>query len=172
MVIRPAVLNDAEAIAKVHVLSWQKAYLDILAPDYLAQLSIEERSAMWAKSISQKYLQISVAEIDEMVAGFISIGPSRDDDCTPADKELWAIYVAPQYWSMGVGRNLWLQAEETLKIIATENIYLWVFSQNERARGFYEAVGFKAETNRLDNFYLGGKKVEKIRYRKTIKNIV
>lgn len=172
MDIRPAVLNDAEAIAKMHVLSWQKAYLDILTSDYLAQLSTEERSAMWAKSISQKNLQISVAEIDEMVAGFIAIGPSRDDDCTPSDKELWAIYVAPQYWSMGVGRNLWLHAEETLQTIATGNIYLWVFSQNERARGFYESVGFKAETNRLDNFHLGGKKVEEIRYRKKIKNIV
>lgn len=36
MKIEPAVLEDALAIAEIHVLAWQAAYADILSADYLA----------------------------------------------------------------------------------------------------------------------------------------
>jgi len=44
---------DLEAIAKVHVLSWQHAYRQLLPQEFLASLSIEQRRTMWAKSFSE-----------------------------------------------------------------------------------------------------------------------
>jgi len=49
--IREATVEDAEAIAKVHVNSWQAAYQGILPDGYLAKLTVEPRR-------SEKLLQI------------------------------------------------------------------------------------------------------------------
>jgi hypothetical protein len=41
--IRQAILEDAEAIAKVHVASWQAAYKGLMPAEFLASLSVERR---------------------------------------------------------------------------------------------------------------------------------
>jgi GNAT superfamily N-acetyltransferase len=40
-----------------------------------------------------------------MICGFVMTGPSHDSDLQDA-RELWAIYVDPQRWGMGIGRLL------------------------------------------------------------------
>ena len=44
MNIRPAVVSDAEAIATVHIRSWQLAYTHLLSAEFLASLSIKQRA--------------------------------------------------------------------------------------------------------------------------------
>ena len=53
MKISQAVSEDAPAIARVQVRSWQVAYEDILPASYLATLTTEKREAMWRESISR-----------------------------------------------------------------------------------------------------------------------
>ena len=44
MILRPAEPEDAMAVARVHVRSWQMGYKDLLPQDYLASLQPEERA--------------------------------------------------------------------------------------------------------------------------------
>ena len=47
MVVRLATLADAEAIARVHVLTWQTAYRGLVPDDFLDALAIDRRTETW-----------------------------------------------------------------------------------------------------------------------------
>lgn len=49
MLIRPARMADADAIARVHVDSWRTTYPGIVPDDYLATMSYEQRSGVWQR---------------------------------------------------------------------------------------------------------------------------
>ncbi|MBA4544154.1 hypothetical protein H1164_14880 [Thermoactinomyces daqus] len=51
MNIRPAMIADAQEIAKVHVKSWQTTYRGIVSEDYLTSLNPEESAARWEKHL-------------------------------------------------------------------------------------------------------------------------
>ena len=98
-----------------------------------------------------------------MVTGFASIGEVRDEDLMPQKFfELYAIYVAPEYWDLGVGRALWKAALASVPSGAG-GVSLWVLTQNERGRRFYQRTGFMPDgTRHVEN--IGGMDVEEMRY--------
>ena len=53
--LRLATIEDAEAIATIHVRTWQTAYEGIMPAQYLASLSIEERTNLWRRVISEQH---------------------------------------------------------------------------------------------------------------------
>jgi ribosomal protein S18 acetylase RimI-like enzyme len=76
--------------------------------------------------------------------------------------ELYALYVAPDWWSAGVGRALLETVVAALRAAGYRRAVLWTLTGNARARRFYEKAGFAADgtTNILAG--LGG--VEELRY--------
>jgi ribosomal protein S18 acetylase RimI-like enzyme len=95
--------------------------------------------------------------------GFVSIGPSRDEE---GIGELYAIYVDPDEWSRGAGRALIARAERRLAEEYTEAT-LWVLEDNPRARRFYEAAGWQTDGARQTVVRLGVSPPE-VRYRKRL----
>jgi GNAT superfamily N-acetyltransferase len=168
MPIRPATTHDAEAIARVHVASWQAAYAGILPVEYLAGLSVERRRTMWAVSIAKGMPHILVAVVDDQPVGFSAFGPCRDEGASPGDFEVWALYLARSHWSVGLGRQLWLASREAAVAQGARQISLWVIAGNRRAITFYEAAGFAPEVNSLKKFELGGVQLEEVRYVQTV----
>jgi GNAT superfamily N-acetyltransferase len=162
MIIRPATPLDAHAIAEAHVASWQQAYRDLLPAEFLASLSITDRETLWTGSIAKK-TPILVAIIDGELAGFIAIGPSRDQDAVPTTWEIWALYCSPDFWGQGVGRALWLAAREAVLAFGAKTVSLWVIVGNQRAMRFYQQAGFVIEPGAPLTFELGGATLEEIR---------
>jgi GNAT superfamily N-acetyltransferase len=157
-VIRSATAEEAEAVGRVHVRSWQAAYPHIFPPERLAELS----PARWAE-IARRHPPL-VAVVDGEIAGFVSVGPSRDPD---GDGELYAIYVAPDFWGSGIGRQLIAAGEEHLRELGHGDALLWVLEGNPRARRFYEAAGWELDgTERPIEVF--GQLVPEVRYRKTL----
>jgi ribosomal protein S18 acetylase RimI-like enzyme len=164
MRIERATTEDCRAIAEVHVLAWQHAYRHILPAAYLASLSVEQREATWRASIETDSPQLLVAKSDSKVAGFVAFGPSRDEGAQRHCAEIWAIYLAPQFWSQGVGRMLWRTALERILAQGFKTVSLWVIVGNERASKFYLAAGFKPELTSLREFMIGGVQLQEVRY--------
>jgi ribosomal protein S18 acetylase RimI-like enzyme len=133
IVIRPATPKDAEAVARVQIESWRGAYKHLFSDEQLAAISLAERTANWSR------WPPLVAEVDGDVVGFVAVGPAHDAD---ADGELWAIYVRPDRWGMGIGRALIEAGEARLRELGHTSAVLWVFEDNPRARRFYEAAGW------------------------------
>lgn len=140
MEIRVARQTDAERLAEVHVRSWQAAYRELLPADFLAGLNIADRAERWRGRLGQERPSecTTVAELAGQLVGFASVGPSRDEDLSPADwLELNTIYLLPQAWGTGIAGQL-LQAA-----LNEERAYfLWVFADNPRAQAFYRKAGF------------------------------
>lgn len=163
-VIRTATMDAAAAIARIHVLSWQTAYAGIMPADFLARLSVDEKAVWWGRYLAGNPGGLLVATMAEVVAGFISFGPSRDADGA-GKSEVYALHVAPERWAGGVGRHLIAGTEAALPPGA--DLTLWVLEQNQRARGFYRAVGFLP--NGADKqIVVGGVSLREIRLAKKI----
>jgi ribosomal protein S18 acetylase RimI-like enzyme len=157
-VIRPGTPDDAEAVARVHVETWQAAYAHALPQDRLRTLSVENRAEMHRRSPPL------VAEVDGAVVGFVAVGPTHDEK---GDGELYAIFVHPDHWGTGVGRALIAAGEVRLQQLGHRDVHLWVLDDNPRARRFYEAAGWSADgtTREIEIF---GFELTEVRYRERL----
>jgi ribosomal protein S18 acetylase RimI-like enzyme len=164
MPVRPATGDDAEAIAQVHVASWRSAYRRILAPEFLAGLSVEQRQARWSDAIANDLPHVLVADADGQVVGFSAFGPCRDADAGALAFEIWALYLAPSHWDRGLGRELWLASREALLQRGAQRVSLWVIANNARATRFYTLAGFAPQPESLKAFELGGMQLEEVRF--------
>ncbi|MCC2676092.1 MAG: acetyltransferase, family [Ramlibacter sp.] len=143
MNIRPATLDDAGAIATVHVDAWRRAYAGVLPQATLDGLSVDARSRMWSQAIAGTRGRVLVAEQEGQLLGFAAFGHCRDEGSAPTDHELWAIYVAPSRWRAGAGRALWDGARRAMVEGGAATISVWVLAENAPARGFYASLGFR-----------------------------
>ncbi|MGH7921427.1 MAG: GNAT family N-acetyltransferase [Candidatus Dormibacteraceae bacterium] len=165
--IREASIGDAEAIAVVHVRSWQAAYAGRLPQAYLDGLSVERRRRVWNQILAATdwpQTGTLVAEVEGNVAGFVSISPTRDGDQDPARVgEVGTIYVLAEAWGTGIGRALMRSALDRLTEAGYSAATLWVLDTNDRARHFYEAGPWRLDgaTKRDDE---RGFAIEEVRY--------
>ena len=164
--IRRASSDDARGIAEVRVRTWQKAYSDILPPEFLDALSVDAGESRWRDLLSAPGPDrwTLVAESSGQVVGFVSAGVPRDEGMPRLTGELYAIYVLPDCWDRGVGRSLIGQAEEKLKQQGFKEAVLWVLADNQRARAFYERAGWHADIGTKQAEF-GGREVTEARYR-------
>lgn len=148
VVVREAVIDDAAGIARVHVAGWQAGYAGLLAQHYLDALSVEERAGRWAANLREpdaRAVATLVADRDGDVAGFVTVGRSRDEDADGNVGELWGIYVDPRRWGTGVGHALHGRAIQALQRAGLTTATLWVLQGNDRATGFYRRHGWVAD---------------------------
>ncbi|MCV2350448.1 GNAT family N-acetyltransferase [Paucibacter sp. Y2R2-4] len=163
MLIRTAIPSDVEAIARVHVATWKQAYSHILPAEFLAKLPVEKRRSMWAKSVAEDLPHVLVAELDGEVVGFSAIGPCRDEGSSSSDFEIWAIYLSPSHWSLGLGRELWEASRTVAANRGASSVSLWVFADNERAIRFYQKAGFTVDNGSRKTFEFGGIQLQEVR---------
>lgn len=144
MNIRFAHPEDAPAIARAHVASWQTTYRGIIADEILDNLSVESRVQYWQEFIPQAEGQqssIFVAEENGKIVGFCSAGPGREPiPGYPA--ELYTIYLLQSAQGRGFGRQLVRAAVSHLTRHGFEAMFVWVLRDNP-ARHFYQALGAK-----------------------------
>ena len=167
--LRRAREDDARGIAEVHVGTWRHAYRDLLPPELLAGLNVGSRERWWRTELGvvAQERRPWIAESDGRVVGFVSHGPSRDGG-SPTIGEIYAIYVAPECWDRGVGRNLLSHGMRDLLAHGYDEATLWVLAGNQRARAFYEAAGWQADGGeRLDE--IGGQQLAEVRYRRSLR---
>lgn len=142
----------------MHVRTWQAAHAHVFPSERLAELSVERRAAQWRE------WPPLIADVRGTVVGFVSVGLSRDSD---ASGELFAIYVDPEHWGTGVGRELMDAGERRLSELGHADVILWVLEDNPRARRFYERAGWYHDgTARPIEIF--GTEVPEVRYRKQL----
>jgi len=167
MKVRPAVPEDAPALAQLHVDSWRAAYRGLVPDERLAQLDPEKRTEMFRRMAGEQVPGIFVGEVDGEIVGFLTVGDCRDEDldCTVTG-EIWGIYLAPERWRRGFGRRLCEHGEEFVRSAGHSVCVLWVFAGNAEARRFYEAMGYAVDG--ASKTLEVGAPLEAVRYRKTL----
>lgn len=166
--IRTATLHDAEAIALIHLRSWQEMYKEFIPESVLMNLSLKERTQQWIDFIKQG-VTVLVLELDNQMVGFVSVCLFRDASSDSAIGEISAIYIHPEYWRKGFGTRLCWAAISELEKQGYKKVVLWVLEGNAQARKFYEALGFEATSStKLEEFYESGALLTDILYQKII----
>jgi ribosomal protein S18 acetylase RimI-like enzyme len=168
MTIRNARPEDAYAIATIHVRAWQAAYRGIVPWPYLSELSIDQREQAWRQRLERGVATVLLAEECDQVLGWISAGTSRDVDAGAATGELYALYVAPEQWRHGVGRQLWDESAKRLHDAGFTEATLWVLRDNGPARAFYGSNGFADDPGIERTVRLGGVDLLEVRLRNQI----
>jgi GNAT superfamily N-acetyltransferase len=142
MNLRPAMPEDAIAVARVHVRAWQVAYRGLMPEDYLSALRPEERAQRYDfASLDPARPRTLVAVEADTILGFATISPARDADAA-GQGELCALYVEPDCWGRGIGGALATAARDRLRDLGFARAVLWVVDGNARAERFYRADGW------------------------------
>lgn len=166
--IRIAGLHDAEAIARVHICSWQKMYKEFIPEEILTNLSLIERTQQWIEWIKEE-ATVLILEVPQQVIGFASIGAFRDANKEHTFGEISAIYLHPDYWRKGLGTQLCRAALAELIKLGYKKVGLWVLEDNTQARKFYEALGFElSDATKFEEFYAGSALLKEVLYIKEL----
>lgn len=171
MITRIAVPDDADAIAEVHVRSWQQAYRGLLPREYLDGLDPVRRAVGWRESLANQNppAQAAIVIADPgTIVGFAHVCPTRDDDeqGNPVG-ELTSLYLHPDHWGRGLGHQLMGHALDLLTQAGKSTATLWVLDRNLRAIQFYEANGWNPD-GAIKHDTIADTPVTEIRYRTTL----
>lgn len=143
---RDARPGDARAIAETHVASWHAAYRGVISDAALDELTVESLEPRWlAEVVSPKdeASTVAVVEVEGRIAGYSRFGPALDDDLDPgATGEVYGFYLHPDLWGRGAGRALMEHVIGDLRARGFDLGVLWVVQANDRAQGFYRALGW------------------------------
>jgi ribosomal protein S18 acetylase RimI-like enzyme len=160
MLVRRARLDDAAAIAEVHVRTWQVAYEHVFGAERLAGIDLAGREGLARRFATDAAYDAFVAEDDGRIVGFVACGVPEEPG---EQRELFAIYVLPESWGSAAASGLMHAALDAMQSRGVDDAILWVLDDNPRARRFYEREGWHADGT-AESEYLG-LTVPLVRYR-------
>ncbi|MEI2277338.1 GNAT family N-acetyltransferase [Paenarthrobacter ilicis] len=140
---RPATVEDAEAMALMHVQSWRESYGHLLPAEFFAkqEAGLPERIARYRKFIAAGHTRVLAHDPEGELVGLGAAGPGTDDD-SPCATELFMLYTLERVHGRGVGQGL------VDALIGDGPAYLWVLDDNPRAEAFYRRNGFVPDGKR------------------------
>lgn len=152
--VRPAVPEEAEALARLQLDCWRDAYADLVDPARLQPYldDVAGNVARWA-SILAGPGRVLVAQDGDALVGFATVRPP--DGGAPA--HLAAIYTRASHWSSGLGQRL-LDAG-----LGDAPATLRVFRDNDRAVRFYARNGFVPDGYEAEEPHFGGIEIGMVR---------
>ncbi|WP_434172670.1 GNAT family N-acetyltransferase [Clavibacter michiganensis] len=153
--VRPAVPDDADGIAEVHIRTWQETYAHLLPAAYLDGLDVAARAEQWRGSLGDASGAPTVVALDDdRIVGFALAGPARDED-PPRPFQLYAIDVVASAHGTGAGAGQALFDAA----VGDSPAYLWAADDNPRAAAFYRRNGFARDGGVERQTYQGAEMV-------------
>lgn len=146
MRIRKAKIEDAVAIARVHIRSWREAFSPIMSAEQIAAKDLDEASqtAIWTKRLTEeegKTRFTFVAE-DDGIKAFITGGKAAEV-FEGYDAELYQIYILAEAQRKGLGRELVKVLAQKLHKQGYKALLVWVMTLNPAVAFYRDALGGK-----------------------------
>lgn len=164
---RDATAADLPAIDSVFRQSFCDTFAHLYAPDDLEAFLGRFTPEAWEEEFNDARYTFRVAEADGQVIGFVKVGPSTLPIETDARAvELRQLYILSGYHGVGIAHALMDWALDESRRRGAEEIYLTVYTDNHRAKRFYDRYGFDA-VGRYD-FMVGNHADEDIIMRKRL----
>jgi len=141
--LRPATVDDAEAMALMHIQSWRESYGHLLPEEFFEkqQAALPDRIQRYRDYIAAGHTRMLAHDPDGLLVGIGAAGPGRDED-SPCERELFMLYTLERIHGRGVGQAL------VDALIGDDPAYLWVLDDNPRAQAFYRRNGFVPDGKR------------------------
>lgn len=139
--LRRARRTNAEAIARVHVASWQAAYRDIIPNTTIDGFDLPRCIISWQRQLDSGVTVWVVTE-DDLLVGFAEVRGS----------EVPVLYIHPGWWRLGLGSRLLRRALADIAKNGHRQAGIWVLADNAEAREFYDRHGGLARDWRTIRF--------------------
>ena len=141
---RTATVRDAEALAALGTGTFVATFGHLYQPNDL-EIFLENHSTdVWAKELGDPAFAVRVAEIDGKMVGYAKLGPPHlPFEPRGEAAELRQLYVVEEMKGQGVAHALMEWVIDGARDRRADHLYLSVFTDNHRARRFYERFGFE-----------------------------
>lgn len=142
--IRKVRIGDESALAFVQTESWKAAFADILDSETLARCTdLTKAEAMYRSLLEEDKGNGYILTLDGKPHCIAWWDAARDADMN-GKAELICIHSLPENWHKGYGRSMMERVLDDIRECGYSEVMLWVFTENKRARAFYESEGFHA----------------------------
>jgi len=153
LTVRPAEIDDAPAIAKVHVETWRSAFTGIIPQAYLDSMTVQNRTFVWVRLLEGQgpaAITLVSEDHDRRVIGFVSGGPLRHRDGR-YQAEISSLYVLASHQRGNHGRRLFLAASDRLARSGLQGLFAWTLADGP-ALGFYKDLGGEVVAETVRDF--------------------
>ncbi|MBQ8082509.1 MAG: N-acetyltransferase [Clostridia bacterium] len=143
VVLRKARFGDEEALAAIQAGSWQAAFPDMVTDEIMTRYTDHDRlCAMFHRVIEQGRGTLFLLSVDGAPHCFSWWSPARDE-AFAGWAEICALHSLPGHWRQGFGGMMMNAVLQDIRDAGYQQVLLWTFRENARARSFYEAQGFR-----------------------------
>ncbi|MCZ2840093.1 GNAT family N-acetyltransferase [Modestobacter sp. VKM Ac-2985] len=149
--VRPATTGDAEAIARVQVVTWRTAYRALLPEAVLDDWDDDAATTSWRAAVTEPPTSahgVLVAVDAGTVVGFAAHGPADDDGVA----EIAALFVEPRWGRRGHGSRLLAAVADLSTERGVSTLHTWVPEADDVTARFLESAGWAPDgwTRTLD----------------------
>lgn len=142
---RDARPEDAAALDRIFDRSFCDTFAHLYRPEDLEAFLSSFGIADWEAQLSDAACAFRIAEVDGGPVAYAKVGPQK----LPVETDrpallLDQLYVLKEHHGAGIAHGLMDWALAEAKRRGAEELYLTVFTENHRARRFYDRYGFEA----------------------------
>jgi ribosomal protein S18 acetylase RimI-like enzyme len=138
--------SDATALRDLHMPTWEATYRDHASEAWYRERLAAHRVRDWAEILRSQAANgggVLTARCDGRIVGLCQHGPTEDPDDAPREVgQIQRLYVHPEHQRTGIGRALLTASVDRLRQGGAHTATLWVLETDQRARGFYERLGW------------------------------
>ena len=161
--IRPAVISDAEATAKLNFDTWASSFRGLVPDAWLNARDLQKHIAQFQKRFADfGFGGMHIAELDGIIIGFADGGATRDKTL-PFDAELYAIYILKEHQVKGIGKMLFRSVANKAFKDGFHSMLVKTFS-NSPYRRFYEKQHGEPVSPYREDWEVGGTKIPFVAY--------
>lgn len=141
-----------KAMSLIHALGWRDTYVGYVPNEYMAREITDDR---WVTFFREDY---EISRCNGLLlyrgstpVGCLNYGKARNQE--PGCEgwgELYSFYVHPDERGKGYGTMLMEETTQRLKFSGFEGCYVYVLTENKRAREFYATHGFRWDGTHID----------------------
>jgi GNAT superfamily N-acetyltransferase len=143
---RNATVGDAEALSALGTATFIDTFGHLYQPDDLKVFLQNHSIDAWARELADPAFAVRVADLDGVMVGYAKLGPPHlPFEPRGEAAELRQLYVLEEMKGQGVARTLIEWVIDRARDRRADHLYLSVFTENHRARRFYEKYGFEPE---------------------------
>lgn len=140
---RPARVDDAPAIDRVFRESFCDTFAHLYRTEDLEAFLSAFTQDAWRSDLGDERFSFRVAEADGQIIGYVKLGPpALPVEAKGSTVELRQLYLLKQWHGLGAAKALMDWAIDEAKSRGGTELYLTVYTDNERARRLYDRYGF------------------------------
>jgi GNAT superfamily N-acetyltransferase len=165
--VRPARAGDAEAVARVQLVTWRTAYRALLPEALLDDWDDAAAADAWRAAIVDPPSPahgVLVALDGVEVTGFAAYGPPEADaEPDLPTTEVTALLVEPRWGRRGHGSRLLAAVTDVARAGGVARLQTWVLDADRVSAGFYESTGW-AHDGWARTLETGGEPLREVRW--------